>query len=361
MPRLKRLPRKVVLLLAVVLVALVGVTYYLQFTSPPSTGPWMATRPYPLQVNGTAGVLGLSCVASSGTAYCIGGEDAASHPSDSVYHAPLTSSGIGNWTASQSPYPEPIMFTSCVGYSGYVYCVGGTHTGTGNDTSSSYFAPASNGGLGKWTGTSPYPVTTDSQSCVAASGQVYCVGGQNETSGSSSSQTDSNSVWYASLSPSGIGTWSRTTAYPGGVFFPECSTQGGYVYCVGGQSKSGTVVSSAYYASVSANGLGQWTPTSPYPVGTTAQSCAASSTVLYCVGGLVTGGSATGNLYYAGLSPAGIGSWQQGGGYPTGLATECISSSEYLYCIGGYDPGSPPTAESYFVPVSSSSRSGSST
>lgn len=348
-----QLPRKVVLLLAVVLIALVAVTFYLQYSSSQSTGPWTPTAPYPLQANGTSGVLGQSCVTSAGTVYCIGGEDAQNQPHPEAYYAQLSSTGIGAWAQTSSPYPEPIMFSSCVSYDSAVYCIGGTHTSNGSDTTSSYFAPVSDGGgLGAWKLTTPYPIPADSMSCVAATGEVFCVGGQNETTGTSSSETDSNSVWYAQLGPSGIGTWSRTTAYPAGVFFPSCVPLGGYVYCVGGQSVSGTIVSSVYYAPVAQDGLGPWTSTSAYPAPTTGPSCTAVSTILYCVGGLVSGGSGTASVYYAGVSPSGVGSWQQGGSYPESLVTDCVSSLSYVYCIGGYDPGSLPTGDTFFVPAS---------
>lgn len=354
-----KLPRKVIIAMAVALVILVGANFYLDYSTVSSTGPWVSTTAYPLQTGGVAGVLGQSCVASSGTVYCIGGEDANSAPHDSVYYAPISSSGIGNWTLDQYSYPKNIMFTSCLASSGYVYCVGGTDEATGNDTTSTYFAPVLSDGLGNWTATSPYPIAVDSESCVPASGYVFCMGGENETSGLSSSATDTASVWYATLSSSGIGTWSRTTAYPSGTFFPDCVGLGGYIYCVGGEDLSSDVLSSAYFASVSPEGLGPWTATSSYPIQDTAQSCSVAGTVIYCVGGLTTGGNPANEVYYAGLTPSGIGGWQTGGSYPQSLSTSCVSSSTYVYCVGGYVPGSGPIADCYFVPVESSSISSS--
>jgi hypothetical protein len=350
---LVKIPRKVILAFAVVLLLLVALTFYLQYSAPQSNGPWVATTPYPLQVNGTPGVLGQSCVSSSSSLYCIGGEDASSEPHSTVYSAPITSSGLGNWTADPTSYPETIMFASCVTYSGYVYCVGGTHDGTGDDTTSSYFAPVEANSLGNWLATSPYPIATDSQSCTPSSGYIFCVGGENETSGTNATATNSNSAWYASLSPSGIGTWTRTTAYPGGVFFPGCSSLGGYVYCVAGQDSTPDVVSSTYYAAVSPQGLGPWTASTAYPVPVIAQSCVTAVTYLYCVGGIVSGGTSTSAVFYAGLSPSGIGSWQQAGSYPTGLATDCVASAADVYCVGGFDPSSGPMDGSYYAPISS--------
>jgi hypothetical protein len=357
---LVKVPRKVILAFAIILLLLVAVTIYLQYTASQSSGPWVPTSSYPLQVDGTAGVLGQSCVTSSSSVYCIGGENAAGDPNSTVYSAPISPSGIGNWTAAQHPYPQTIMFESCVTYSSYVYCVGGTHNSAGNDTTASYFAPVTTDGLGDWTVTSPYPVATDSQSCVPSSGYVFCIAGENETSGTNATATSSDSVWYANLSSSGIGTWARTAAYPGGTSFPGCSGLGGYVYCVGGQDSSDNPVSSTYYAAVSPDGLGAWTASTSYPIQVIAQSCTTASTYVYCVGGLVPGGTSTASVYYAGLSPSGIGAWQQGGSYATGLATTCVASSSNIYCVGGYDPSSGPTDDCFYAPINANSTSSAS-
>jgi N-acetylneuraminic acid mutarotase len=316
---LVKLSRRVILVFAVILLLLVAVEFYLQYSSSQSTGPWAATTTYPLQISGTGGVLGQSCVTANSSVYCIGGENADSEPNDTVYSAPISSAGIGNWTSQLHQYPTDLMFGSCVSSSGYVYCVGGTTTAADNDTSKTYFAPITSGAIGNWTATSPYPVPADSASCVPSSGYIFCVGGENETTGSSASANYSSSVWYASLSSSGIGIWAQTTSYPGDSFFPACSALGGYVYCVGGQDSSQDVLSTAYYASVSPNGLGTWTQTTSYPIQVTAQSCTTASTLMYCVGGIITGGTTTSNVYYAGLTPSGIGSWQQAVSYPAGL------------------------------------------
>jgi len=349
-----KIPRKVILVAAVVLAILVGVTFYLQYTGTQNTGPWVATSAYPLQAGGNAGVLGQSCVTVSSSIYCVGGEDVNGAPHNSTYGATISSSGIGNWTLEQYAYPQSVMFESCVSGSIYVYCVGGTHDSKGDDVPNSYFAEVGANGLGNWTITSPYPVATDSLSCVPSSGYVFCMGGENETSGTNATATESNSVWYASMSPSGLGTWSRTTAYPAGMFFPGCSALGGYIYCLGGLVGTGTqtAVASSYYAAVSPEGLAQWTESTAYPLQVTAQSCTTASTFLYCVGGIVGASAATSNVYYSGLSPSGLGSWQQGGNYPASLSTDCVASSSYVYCIGGYDPGSGPTDSSYFAPIS---------
>lgn len=356
-----KLSRRAIAALAIVLLLLTAFSLYLQYTSSQSTGPWTQTTPYPLQAGGVAGVFGQSCVTSGSEVYCVGGQETGGSPTSAVYAAPLTPSGVGNWT-SATPYPQPAMFESCVATSGYIYCTSGTKDAAGDDLASSYYAPVVQGGLGNWTSTTPYPVDADSLTCVTSSGYMYCAGGENETSGTNATATTSNSVWYARLNSSGIGAWAKGPSYPSNAYFPECVTLGGYMYCVGGEDGSGNAVSSAYYSYLTSQGMGPWTETTSYPIQADALSCTTSSTLLYCIGGLPSGGGGTQAVYYAGLTPSGIGGWQAAASFPEPLATSCVSSSGYTYCIAGYDSGTgSPTNDVYYAPLTLNSTSSSST
>jgi len=346
---LRALPRWAVIALAVVLVGLVALTVYSNLSSPSSSGPWRSTYVYPLEVGGNTGVVGQSCVDSAGYVYCVGGNDAGGNPTSSVYYAPASSGGVGNWTLSANPYPQPITFESCAPASGYVYCVGGTHDSTGDDTASSYFATLSPSGVGRWAQTTPYPVAIDAPSCVAAAGDLYCVGGENETSSTNSTTAMSGSVWYASVSPSGLGNWTHAAVYPAGVYFPSCSSLGGYLYCTGGEGSQDNPQNATYSAYVTPSGMGAWTPGPGYPVQVIAQSCVSSYASVYCVGGLESGGTSTSAVYYAGVSASGMGSWQAAPGYPLGVATDCVAGTGFLYCVGGYGSSSGVTGASYFA------------
>lgn len=351
-----KVPRKAIVAAIVVLLALTALSLYLQFATPQNTGPWIQSAPYPLDVGG-AGVFGQSCVTDGGTVFCIGGQGGGGGPTNQTYSAPLSASGVGAWSPT-TPYPISIMFQSCVTNRGYVYCIGGTMDSTGDDVSSSYFAPVGSGALGSWKSTTPFPVSADSQSCVSSSGYVYCAGGENETSGTNSTATTSSSVWYAPLTSSGIGAWSKGPAYPSGVYYPECTTLGGYMYCVGGQDSSGNPVSSSYYSYLTSQGMGAWSASTQYPAPAVAVACTTSSTLIYCIDGLQPGGAALQSVYYAGLTPSGIGGWQSAASYPEGLATTCVSSGGYIYCIGGYNSGTGgPTSDVYYAPLAVNSTS----
>jgi len=341
----------------------VGLIAYGLLTAPPSTcgSVWRCAASYPLQVAGEPGVAGQQCLNFTAYVYCIGGQDTNGGPRNEVYSSSslsASSSNITGWTSDSNHYPQFINGGSCVEDAGYVYCVGGSYNDGGDDVASSYFAPlGANGQVGNWSSTTAYPIPIDTQSCVASASFMYCVGGSNETDGSNADAAPSTSVWYAQLSPSGIGTWSHSTAYPEGITFPSCFAGDGFVYCVGGADVNGNSVSTAYYAHLSPSGVGSWTSTAAYPVQASGQACAISSGYIYCVGGETAGGSSptyTNAVYFAPTSSGGIGTWKQATDYPNSLTTTCAISSGSIYCIGGFDASSAgESGDVYYASLSS--------
>src|SRR5580658_4867873 len=122
-----------------------------------SLGQWMPTTNYPLQVAGA------SCFVYSGNVYCLGGFDAKDKDYNNAYYAPLSSSGIGAWTPTK-PYPADIDSASCVLSSATVYCVGGENSTS--VVSSVYDAPVTSDGIGAWSQSAAYPQTIAATSCV---------------------------------------------------------------------------------------------------------------------------------------------------------------------------------------------------
>lgn len=350
---MRTLSRNAIIVLAIVLAGLITISVYSQLTTSSSTGPWKQSYPYPVKISGSTGVVGQSCADSAGYVYCVGGENANSpsgyNLTNSVYFAAASSLGVGNWTVSANPYPLPISFQSCATASGYLYCVGGTRDASGDDTASSYYAPLTPTGVGPWVSGTPYPVAIDALSCVASVGDLYCIGGENETSGNNSTTSLSSTVWYAPVSSSGIGTWSLAASYPPGVYFPSCTGLGTYIYCVGGENAQYDPENATYYSFVTSLGMGPWTPASSYPTDTIAQSCVASNSNLYCVGGLESGGGTTQAVYFATVSSSTLGPWRAAPSYPETIATDCVSSAGFIYCIGGYDSNTGATGDSYYA------------
>jgi hypothetical protein len=112
------------------------------------------------------------------------------------------------------------------------------------------------------------------------------------------------------------------------------------VYCLGGADGSGNAQSADYYATLSPSGVAAWTKTTAYPVQASGQACASSSGYMYCVAGQEGENSYTNAVYYAPVSSGGIGTWKQASSYPVGSETTCVISSGYIYCVGGFDGSS---------------------
>jgi len=332
----------VVIIIVAVIVVAAAVALLLQ---PPGGAmcntTWDCAAGYPVQVAGNYGVAAEQCAANSTYFTCVGGLDANSGPHSEVYVGTVATSGnITGWAQDSNAYPTTVSGESCVVSSGYLYCVGGSHDAAGDDVASSYYAQLGSGGAGTWFYTTPYPIPVDAESCVAASSYIYCVGGNNETDGTDGTVAPSNSVWYAQLTSSGIGRWNKTTAYPADSYLPACFTEGHDIFCIGGVDSSDNPLGSAYYASLSRSGVGQWIPTTAYPLPSTGQACAVSESYVYCVGGATSGGqyaTFTSAVYYAKISSSGIGTWKGGPDYPTSVGTTCAIYSARLYCVGGYD------------------------
>lgn len=200
-----------------------------------------------------------------------------------------------------------------------------------------------------WTMTTPYPAPIYMQSCATALGYIYCVGGV--------SQGPSDFSEFAPVSAAGIGAWQNTTSYPEvmvsgtstAIVATSCVASSSDIYCVGGITAGGTQTNSTYFAPHSGGGIGSWTATTPYPTGVNGQSCVLASQYIYCVGGQTATNTGT-DVYSAPVSSSGIGSWTAGPLYPYTSSSSsgenapyvsCAAASSDVYCVGG----APPTNE----------------
>jgi len=152
-----------------------------------------------------------------------------------------------------------VAFQPCATYSGYIYCVGGqtsfnATTKVFSYANDVYYAPVSPSGVGTWANTTNYPASSiDEQSCAINSGDIYCVGGFEGPT----TRYLTNAVYYAEVSSSGVRAWDSTASYPPAtIFFESCAPASAYIVCVGGGAgdSSGAVgsTSAVYYDQVSA-------------------------------------------------------------------------------------------------------------
>lgn len=337
------------------IILLAGLFVYTVFIAPPSTssGPWVSGPTYPLQVSGTGGVVGQSCVNGTGTILCIGGIDYNGNSRNNAYASTVSSTGMSSWNPINN-YPQQVGLQSCVSYAGYVYCVGGSYDDAGDDIAASYFAPLGSSSIGSWNETTAYPIPIDSQACVASTGYIYCVAGNNESAGTNATAVPTDSAWFAQVSSSGIGAWKHTTPYPSSVAFPSCAASSDDIFCVGGVDASNNGVNSVYFAPLTSSGIGQWSQTTVYPMDAYGQTCVVTAGSIICIGGVPNGTTSASNaVYSAPVSSSGVGAWHKASNFPVGIETACTVAAGNLYCAGGYQDSSTISESTYYAPVSS--------
>ena len=223
---------------------------------------------------------------------------------------PAHAETVGAW-GSTTNYPTVISGQSCVTSGGYIYCVGGSSSGF---KTTAYYASISSSGVGNWISTTTYPGSPYIWSCVASGGYIYCISTtmpQGLTGPTNPQPPLANDVYFAPLSSSGIGAWTKTTGYPSGITDASCTASGGYVYCVGGDSGATftqvLVTDATYYAVSHRSGVSSWTLATSYPLNMIHESCAASSGDIYCVGGFSTTGPHDYNWTYYAVLPQRLG------------------------------------------------------
>lgn len=256
---------------------------------------------------------------------------------------------VGQWT-STTKYPLALAGEACVTFSSSIYCVGG-FGGGGNSHNQVYHATLSSSGISTWSAGASYPTAVDGAACVNATAGIYCVGGEDYPN-------NVNKVYFAPLTSSGLGAWSGLASYPEALAGISCVVYSGYIYCVGGFNSNGDEVGSTYFASLS-SGLSSWSGTTQYPLAVDRESCTVYAGDIYCFAGETVVGSnqnsPISDVYYAPLSSSGIGQWTGALSYPTALAgLSCAPYSGYVYCVGGFDSGLLSSASAYFRQSSSS-------
>ena len=288
-------------------------------SSVPPALEWTTSTSYPTEI------WTQSCVSSGGFVYCVGGVTGpdTTQITSSVYFAALSSSGVGAWKATTS-YPTAIRSGSCVASAGKIYCVGGYNSTTITDDV--FYAPLSSSGVGQWKATTSYPSRVWTESCVPSTTGVFCVGGETPT------ESQTNAVYFAPYSSSGLGAWTSAANYPVTVRQLSCVAGAGDAYCVGGLDNT-----QVYYAPLTSSGVGAWNNTTGYPftVGANLLSCVTVTGSIFCVAGH-TGPNVSSDVYQATLSTAGVSAWVAAPSYPTALwGLSCVSSGSSVYCSGG--------------------------
>ena len=249
---------------------------------------------------------------------------------------------------STTAYPTNIYFPSCVISGGYITCVAGL-TAVGTLGNAVYYASVSSSGIGSWTSTTAFPTAIEVTSCVVSSGYITCVGGLTYVG---SPESNTNAVYYDTIASGAVGaTWTSTTNYPTNIQATSCVVSGGYITCVGGEydPAHSYTTTAVYYDTISSGAVGaSWTSTTAYPGNVSFEPCVLNSGYIYCVGGY--GGVETA-VYYDSISSGAVGaSWSSGTSYPDSVqSAQCAISGGYMYCVGGE------TSDVYYTTVGGSS------
>ena len=334
-----------------------------------TVGSWGSTGSLPVATDAA------NSVAYNGYVYEIGGDASGSTQSAVVNYSVLTNSGAlaapstcagtltGDWCASTSTangsLPTVIDSATSVAYNGYVYEIGGciTYTQTSCTTSSAvvnYSVLTNSGALaapstcagtltGDWcastsTANGSLPTATNAATSVTYNGYVYEIGGNNGSSGSSTT------VNYALINGNGtLGSWTATTGLPAGAYYLNANSvaYNGYVYEIGGNNGDKTTpYAHVYYAPINSNGtLGSWTATTSLPTTNAYANVVTYNGYVYEMAGTPTGylSSLSAAVYYAPINSNGtLGSWTATTSLPaaTASATSVVYNG-YVYELGG--------------------------
>ncbi len=255
--------------------------------------------------------------------------------------------GIGDWVATENAPGHGVFgqgALSCAPNNSYVYCVGES----ANTINNTFYARFSSSGIvGNWINATSYPVSAKhtykayalGTSCNIYAGYIFCIGGNHANT------LVTSDAFYAPISANGIGKWVPTTAYPINIYKQQCIVNGTYIYCVGGKLTTGdNTTNKAYYAPISSSGIGKWTQTSSYPLPIRSFDCFLFDNNIYCTTGINNKGEQQVS-YYAPISSSGIGKWTQTTSYPvkashTGRVSN--STADYGFAIGDYNTAGVP-------------------
>ncbi len=225
----------------------------------------------------------------------------------------------------------------------YIYCISRSNATNSSYDHNSFSAAVSDNGIGAQA-RFQNPGLSAIDECFTDYGNIYCIG-------KNASNATASYVYSAKISNGSVGAWHLASKLPvsepnaGGPGSSECDTSDGYVYCLGPGNASST---SAYYASVSASGMGAWAKTTSIQTDGAygGASCNIRDGTMYCIiAGIPYYNQSNGMIlgqyfdsYYANVSSSGIGRWKAGSIpaipliEPTTVLPSCFIWDGRLFC-----------------------------
>lgn len=201
----------------------------LRATIDPVTG---ALGPWVPQVSLPAGRRGGGVVWTAGTLYVIMGEEADGFVlRDTVYRATTTASGIpGGWTTQAALAPVDYVFGTAVA-GGRIYKTGGYNDNTIVRVSTIGTSAA----LGTYATTTPLPGPRQRHVSTSDGTYVYVLGGEISLGG-----TNLNSALRSAIGPTGsLGAWTSLPTMPAAIAYGDGVMVNGRIYILGGSDGVG--------------------------------------------------------------------------------------------------------------------------
>lgn len=217
--------------------------YYAAITPDGTVGTWTAS-PSALPAGRAWGKL----VASGGTLYYAGGQDAAGTAQSTVYYSTPAGGVPGAWAAASNGLPAARTDVGVSVWNSRIYVTGG-YTGAGY-SNSVYVSPQLSGGgdiTSAWTSSTGFMVGRGGLVTITYANNIYIMGGFN-------GNVYLADVQYAKLNSDGtIGAWFYTSSLSQRVYQGDGFAANGYMYVFGGRYTSTNCTNNTLVASISAN------------------------------------------------------------------------------------------------------------
>jgi N-acetylneuraminic acid mutarotase len=202
-----------------------------------------------------------------------------------------------------------------------------------------------------WAETTRLPLALTRFASVVVGNRIYIIGGQTTTG------DVKKTVYFAEIHADGsLGPWAVTTPLPEERFGARAVTYGNWIYVVGGSRASGELIerSQVWYASVSADGtVGNWASTTSIPYAATGHYSFVCNGRIYTFGGW-TGYNWVKEVYYSEINSDGsLGPWTSTTPLPQYTReARAVAHGGRVYVLGGYSDNTPRSAV-YYADVAS--------
>lgn len=235
------------------------------------------------------------------------------------------------WNTNPTPLPSPTRFHVSVMHNDSVYVIGGA-VAEQSVIPEVYFANVSlDGAVGSWGTTTPLPEGRGAASAVVWNDFVYLIGGCGPIGG------ERNTVFYAQIGSDGtIGNWTTTTPLPLGLQSVAGFVWKEVIYVAGGWTGS-EHRSTVYYAETNPDGsLASWHTTTSLPSPRAGMCALVYDDVVYMIGGLNSGGSLN-SVIYASINLDGtLGPWIDTTSLPESRSyVRAVLIGDSIYVVGG--------------------------